>query len=73
MPNEDDELQALKRRVDSLEMTCAFQERALSQVDEVVRKFADRVEGLEADLRRLRSAADQEPLGPQNDPPPHYA
>lgn len=73
MKDEDDELLVvLKRRVEDLEMTCAFQERALSKLDEVLRAFADRVDGLEADVLRLSSAKAQEPIGPQNDPPPHY-
>ena len=70
--NQDEMLKALNKRVESLEMTSAFQERTISALDEVVRVFADRVDKLEMDITRLGSSKTEEAIGPQNDPPPHY-
>lgn len=57
-----------------LEERIAYQDRLIQDLDEVVRAFAVRVEALERELTRLRSAVLDAslPSGPAADPPPHY-
>src|SRR5690606_23754189 len=41
---------SLEQRVEELEIRAAFQERALEELDEVVRQYADKVARLEREL-----------------------
>ena len=60
------------QRIIDLEVRIAFQEKLIAQLDDVLREFATRVEGLEWQLSELRNSVDAPPSGPANDPPPHY-
>jgi SlyX protein len=57
-----------------LEVRIAFQDRLIADLDEVVRRFAARVEALESELAEVRHTllAGQEPVGAADEPPPHY-
>ena len=58
-----------------LEIRVAFQDKIISDLDEVVRAFAARVEQLErriAALEERLDSAGELPVGPHDDPPPHY-
>lgn len=59
-------------RIERLEVRIAYQTDLCKQLDEVVREFADRVERLEFQLKELKESIHQDPIGPHNDPPPHY-
>jgi uncharacterized coiled-coil protein SlyX len=61
-------------RVTELEVRVAYQDRVIAALDDVVRAFANRVEGLERELTELRAGAKSPApaLGPANEPPPHY-
>ena len=57
-----------------LEERIAYQDRLIQDLDEVVRSFTSKVELLEREVLRLRSAVLDTglPSGPAADPPPHY-
>lgn len=59
-------------RIAELEIRAAFHEKLYTQLDEVVREFAERVQGLELQLSALKQSAEAPPVGPAHDPPPHY-
>ena len=58
-----DELARALRRLDELETQAAFQERAFSRLDEVLRDVAARVEGLEGQVSQLRERIERGPEG----------
>ena len=64
----------LVERLTDLEVRVAYQDRVIASLDDVVRLFAARVERLERELDELRAGAKSPatPLGPANEPPPHY-
>ena len=62
----------MDERLIELEIRIAHQDRLIAALDDVVRAFTARVERLEGDLQALRGAAGALPLGPADDPPPHY-
>lgn len=57
-----------------LQERIAYQDRLIAELDDVVRSFTVRVEGLEREVMRLRTAVLDAalPSGPANEPPPHY-
>ncbi len=61
-------------RIIELETRVAYQEKLLSDLDEVVQAFAMRVEKAERRLRDLKAAQHehQGEMEPHNTPPPHY-
>ncbi|HUS67779.1 MAG TPA: SlyX family protein [Kofleriaceae bacterium] len=61
----------MDERIVDLEIRIAHQDRHIQALDEVVRTFTARVEALERQLQGLRGAA-MPPVGPADDPPPHY-
>ena len=60
----------MDERIIELEIRIAHQDRAIAALDDVVRAFTTRVERLEQQVLELRGGA--APLGPADDPPPHY-
>ncbi|MEM7351645.1 MAG: SlyX family protein [Acidobacteriota bacterium] len=64
----------MEDRIIELETRVAYQEKLLSDLDEVVQAFAKRVEVLEKRLQTLRDAQLEHPgeMEPHNTPPPHY-
>ncbi len=63
---------SLDERIVELEARAAYQDELVAQLDEVLREFAARVETLEWQVRELKAAASSGPVGPADDPPPHY-
>jgi uncharacterized coiled-coil protein SlyX len=61
-------------RITELEVRVAYQDRVIATLDDVVRRFASRVETIERELAELRATAKSPPapIGPASDPPPHY-
>jgi len=68
MPGELDE------RVEDLEVKLAFQDRLIRELDALVRTFGDRLDEVQRELKELKQAvrSPERPLGPANEPPPHY-
>jgi|JI10StandDraft_1071094.scaffolds.fasta_scaffold01266_23 uncharacterized coiled-coil protein SlyX len=65
--------ESLADAVIELEIRIAYQDRTVAALDEIVRQLHARVDTLEAALRELRQAnAAASPIGPANEPPPHY-
>jgi uncharacterized coiled-coil protein SlyX len=62
----------MEDRVTELEIKISHQERLLTDLDEVVRAFASRVEALERALTEMREAVAALPVGAADEPPPHY-
>ena len=62
-----------EHRID-LEVKLAYQERLIRELDALVRTFADRLDRVEHELGGLRHAvgAAAAPIGPADEPPPHY-
>jgi SlyX protein len=64
---------SLDDRLTDLEVRLAHQDHTIHILDEVLRTFTVRVERLERQLAELRKGAgDLGPVGPADDPPPHY-
>ena len=63
---------SLEKRIVDLESRAAFQDKLIADLDEVVREFTTRVEGLKRELKDLRESSNAAPIGPPNEPPPHY-
>lgn len=61
-----------EERLVRLEATVAFQDRLISDLNEIVTQFARRVERLETELKRFQDRAQEPEIGPHHDPPPHY-
>ncbi|MBA3397002.1 MAG: SlyX family protein [Deltaproteobacteria bacterium] len=57
-----------------VEVKLAYQERLIGELDALVRTFAARLEKAERAIVELREGAKspEAPLGPANEPPPHY-
>ena len=53
-----------------LEITIAYQDRRLGELDALVRAVSDRLETVERELAELKRAAT--PAAMVNEPPPHY-
>lgn len=64
----------LAERMTNLEIKLAFQDQFIRELDEVVRFLSGRLEATERALSELRQAAraPAAPLGPADEPPPHY-
>ncbi len=64
---------SVDERVTNLEIRLAYQDEVIAALDEVVRDFAARVERLERQQREREALAKvEEPIGPPDEPPPHY-
>ena len=60
------------KNIVDLEVRVAYQERTISQLDEVVCELATRIERLEHQLRELRDRVNAAPDDTPDTPPPHY-
>ncbi len=60
------------QRIGELEIRLAYQDKLLSELDDVVQSFALRVERLERQLSDLRDNVSTQEIGPGDDKPPHY-
>lgn len=64
---------SIDERIIELEIRIAHQDKVIAALDDVVRAFAARVEKLEHQLAAVRqSAGGLDPVGPPDEPPPHY-
>jgi SlyX protein len=61
-------------RITELEIKLAYQDHVIRELDALVRAFGDRLDRTERELKTLKDslASPPVPLGPQNEPPPHY-
>jgi uncharacterized coiled-coil protein SlyX len=56
-----------------VDVKLAYQERLIRELDELVREFGARLDKAERELAELKQAMPPPlPLGPINEPPPHY-
>jgi uncharacterized coiled-coil protein SlyX len=56
-----------------LDVKLAYQERLIHELDTLVREFATRLDKAERELAEIKRAMPPPlPLGPSNEPPPHY-
>jgi uncharacterized coiled-coil protein SlyX len=57
-----------------LEVKLAYQDRTIRELDNLVRELATRLEDTEKKLAQLEQTvrSGEVPLGPPNEPPPHY-
>lgn len=62
----------MDERIIELEIRIAHQDQVIAALDDVLRAFTARVEQLERQVQALRGAAGALPLGPADEPPPHY-
>lgn len=64
----------LVERMVDLEVRLAFQDKLLRELDDVLRVLMDRLAEAETAIEQLRSTdkSPPTPLGPINEPPPHY-
>ena len=64
----------LAERVEDLEVKLAFQDRLIRELDALVRTFGDRLDEVNRELKELKQAirSPETPVGPANEPPPHY-
>lgn len=65
----------MEDRIVELEIRVAFAEKALHDLDGVLLRYTERVDALVRELDALRErvgSAAPGPVGPADDPPPHY-
>ena len=64
----------LRESLVDLEVKLAFQERLIRDLDALVREFAARLGKAERELEQLKQSvrSGEVPMGPANEPPPHY-
>jgi uncharacterized coiled-coil protein SlyX len=64
----------LNERIEDLEVKLAFQDKLIRELDALVRTFGDKLEATQRELTELKEAmrSPENPLGPANEPPPHY-
>jgi len=62
------------QRIVELEIKLAYQDHVIRELDALVRSFGDRLDRAERELKTLKDSlvSPAVPLGPQNEPPPHY-
>lgn len=64
----------LSEHLIDLEVKLAYQERLIRALDALVREFGARLDKTERELETLKQTVStgDVPLGPGNEPPPHY-
>lgn len=57
-----------------LEIKIAFQDKVIADLEALVRSFGVRLDEMARELKQLKDAvrSPEVPMGPQNEPPPHY-
>lgn len=55
-------------------MKLAFQDKLIRELDVLVRSFGDKLDATQRELKQLKEGmrSPETPLGPANEPPPHY-
>ena len=66
--------ESLEERIEDQEVRLAFQDKLIRELDALVRVFGDRLDKTERELAELKQAirSPETPMGPANEPPPHY-
>lgn len=61
-------------RFTELEIKVAFQDKVIADLEALVRSFGVRLDELSRELKQLKDAvrSPEVPMGPANEPPPHY-
>ena len=61
-------------RVTDLEIKVAYQDKTIADLEALVRALGVRLDEMARDLTQLKQAirSPETPMGPQNEPPPHY-
>ena len=61
-------------RFTELEIKVAFQDKVIADLEALVRSFGVRLDELARDLKQMKDAvrSPEVPMGPANEPPPHY-
>ena len=65
----------LSEQLVDLEVKLAYQERLIRDLDALVREFGSRLDKTTRELEQLKQSVrngGEVPLGPANEPPPHY-
>jgi uncharacterized coiled-coil protein SlyX len=64
----------LQERLEDLEVKLAFQDRLIRDLDALVRTFGDKLDKTNRELEALKQSirSPETPMGPANEPPPHY-
>ncbi len=64
----------MNERIIELEIRLAYQDKVISDLDDVVRAFSERVVKLERELVVLKETVERgaPEVGPQDEKPPHY-
>lgn len=69
----ENQSESIDDRFMDLEVKLAYQDRLIRDLDALVRTFGTRLDTTERELRELKQSVPAPlPLGPQNEPPPHY-
>jgi uncharacterized coiled-coil protein SlyX len=70
----DETVAQLTERIEDQEVRLAFQDRLIRDLDALVREFGDRLDKLQRELDQLKQSirSPETPMGPANEPPPHY-
>ena len=61
-------------RIIELEIKLVYQEQLIRELDSLVRAFGDKLDANTRELDKLKQAirSPESPMGPGNEPPPHY-
>lgn len=61
-------------RLTDLEIKLAYQDKLIRDLDGFIRSFITRLDKAERELGELKGAirSPETPMGPANEPPPHY-
>ena len=61
-------------RYTELEIKVAYQDKMIADLEALVRSFGVRLDELARELKQLKEAvrSPEVPMGPANEPPPHY-
>lgn len=65
----------LREQMIDLEVKLAYQERLIRDLDALVREFGTRLDKTTRELEQLKQSVrngGEIPMGPANEPPPHY-
>ena len=70
----DETLAQMAERIEDQEVRLAFQDRLIRDLDALVREFGDRLDKVQRELDQLKQSirSPETPMGPANEPPPHY-
>ncbi len=62
----------MSERLQNLEERCAYQDKLLSDLNQVVITLQAKIDVLERELMQLKESSGVMPVGKADEPPPHY-